>query len=134
LDRLRDAEAMGFIILVGSDYGATNAHRYRVGKPSKDHETELRAQPDGNVFPKPEEVAYENEFASVPLGTISQSQQHSDERKKDIGDNGDSPETENCCDREIVPRGRSKTRFRTRLPETRKKTGNRFHHQGRIRI
>jgi hypothetical protein len=61
LERLRDAEACGFLILMHETggYGATSARYYRIGKPSKTIETDLKTNPLGNVFPKPETVEWE---------------------------------------------------------------------------
>jgi hypothetical protein len=55
-ERLRDAEALGLIAVVGGPYGPTSARSYVVNKSSKEIEAESRQNLSGNVFPTPEKV------------------------------------------------------------------------------
>jgi hypothetical protein len=106
LERLRDAEARGLLVLVDQigGYGATEARSYTLGKSSSDITAEVAANPFSGVFPTQEQVAAAAKFIFPrgPYGTREQGEQNrsSGGTKTSTPDNGS-----NCSPCSLVPAG-----------------------------
>jgi hypothetical protein len=102
LERLRDAEARGFLKPDDQfiSFGATNPRFYKIGKSSEEIEEEIGKKSLGNVFPKPEEVECESSVSSASLW--NNGTRGTDARDAST-DNDNSPDTGNCSPCSIVP-------------------------------